>query len=809
MALQDGFKTWNDSAADALRLWSPSLATIQFTWVLNSGASQGANDGVNSVFFSDSVFGDSFGEDTIAITLVYYGITEADVIVNNAFKFDSYRGPLQNAYDIHRVLLHEFGHVLGLDHPDDYNQHVDAIMNSFIGDLDHLTQDDMDGAWSRYGVMRDVQTVLFATVGTPFSYQVTTNVPATSYSATGLPEGMTIDPQTGLITGMAGLSGTYTAQITFDGHPLDIYHNSLTIYVTTASPGDFRATFPFAVNRLLADPFRPRVYASLPYPSSIVVIDTTDLSILKQISLASEPFGMALSPDGKKLFVTETGYDRTTGDVSDPVIGVLDADSLLPLPNLPAPTALVDVAAGLDNRLFVASYVNYLPSDLFEVDAITGAVQSSFPVVTLAGHLALSPDLRTLHSDGTLFDVSGASAVLLQQNSTYSFSRLNHNGDAIVTSNNRNSATVKVIPAGDLTQPGVSVTPPAGVTPTSLAAFSSDDTALFTFTHSTKTTDYIDVYDVFTGKHVRSLAGRCVELVDMVVETSGQFLFTASSDVLGSLQVYATGLGTPFHQANAKRLLNVSTRLATAPGEDTLIGGFIISGKDSKRIALRALGPSLPVTGKLGNPVLDLYNSSGELIESNDDWNLNRAAVLATGLAPSNEFEAASIVTLTPDAYTVLVRGAKDGSGVALVEVYDLTPDSDSSLANISTRGRVETGDSVMIGGFIISDDQPTKVLLRAIGPSLAQSGISGALADPVLELHGSNGDLILENDNWRSTQQIAINATGLAPKDNRESAILATLQPGAYTAILRGQNDTTGIALVEIYNLDSSAAAK
>ena len=295
----------------------------------------------------------------------------------------------------------------------------------------------------------------------------------------------------------------------------------------------------------------------------------------------------------------------------------------------------------------------------------------------------------------------------------------------------------------------------------------------------------------------------------MVVDTSGQYLFTASSDVLGSLQVYGTGLGTPFHPAKAKRLLNVSTRLGTAPGEDTLIGGFIISGKDSKQVALRALGPSLPVTGKLGNPVVDLYNSLGKLVESNDDWNLNRAAVLATGLAPSNEFEAASVVTLTPDAYTVLVRGAKDGSGVALVEVYDLTPDSDSSLANISTRGRVETDDSVMIGGFIISDDQPTKVLLRAIGPSLAQSGISGALEDPVLELHGSNGDLILENDNWRSTQQIAINATGLAPKDNRESAILATLQPGAYTAILRGEGNTTGVALVEVYNLDAGSTVK
>jgi DNA-binding beta-propeller fold protein YncE len=631
--LQDGFRTWNDSAADALAAWNLQMATVQFSWIFDSTTGKASGDGNNSVFFSNSVFGDSFGEEAIAVTvyLIGNGISEGDVIVNQAFPFNSYRGPLQgNTYDIHRTFLHEFGHVIGLAHPDEYSQQVTAIMNSVIGNLDHLAQDDMDGAWSLYGVMRDVQTPLFAIVGTPFSYQVTTNIPATSFSATSLPEGMTIDSTTGLVTGIAGLSGTYVAQITFNGHPLDIYDNSLTIYVSAAPPEDFRATFPFTVNRLLADSFRPRVYASLPYPSSVVVIDTTNLSILKEVPVASEPRGMALSPDGKKLFVTETGYNRETGDVTDPVIGVIDADSLSALPSLSAPTALNDVAAGLDNRLFVASYSNYLPSDLFEMDAITGAVLPSFPTVTVAGDLALSPDLRTLHSDGTyFFDVSSPSPILIQYDSTYLFSLLSHNGEALCTSNNQNPSTVKIVPADDLTQPGVSLSPPAGATPTSIAAFSSDDTTLFTFTHSTTTTDYVDVYDAVAGKHLRSLAGRCTDVIDMVVDASGQFLFTASSDILGLLQVYETGLGTSFHPANAKRLLNVSTRLATAPGEDTLIGGFIISGKDSKQVAVRALGPSLPVTGKLGNPVVDLYNSFGELVESNDDWNLNRAAVLA------------------------------------------------------------------------------------------------------------------------------------------------------------------------------------
>ena len=174
-----------------------------------------------------------------------------------------------------------------------------------------------------------------------------------------------------------------------------------------------------------------------------------------------------------------------------------------------------------------------------------------------------------------------------------------------------------------------------------------------------------------------------------------------------------------------------------------------------------------------------------------------------TGLAPRNEHEAATVVTLAPDAYTAIVQGANGGSGVALVEVYDLTPDGDSTLANISTRGQVESGDDVMIGGFVISDDQPTKILVRALGPSLEQNGISGALQNPNLELYGGDGDLIFTNDDWRSTQAAAIIATNLAPSDNRESAIIATLDPGSYTAIVRGQDNTTGIALVEIYNLD------
>jgi hypothetical protein len=202
-----------------------------------------------------------------------------------------------------------------------------------------------------------------------------------------------------------------------------------------------------------------------------------------------------------------------------------------------------------------------------------------------------------------------------------------------------------------------------------------------------------------------------------------------------------------------------------------------------------------------------VYDDQTKIVGSNDNWNEQRAALLANGLAPTVENEAGLVLTLAPGSYTVVVSGAGMTSGVALVEVYDLTPDSDSSLANISTRGNVQADDNVMIGGFIIAPDMATKVLIRAIGPSLGQYGVIGALADPVLELHDGEGNLVVENDNWRSTQPAAIIATGIPPADNRESAILATLEPGSYTAIVRGQNNTTGVALIEVYNLDAGSS--
>lgn len=252
------------------------------------------------------------------------------------------------------------------------------------------------------------------------------------------------------------------------------------------------------------------------------------------------------------------------------------------------------------------------------------------------------------------------------------------------------------------------------------------------------------------------------------------------------------------------QLGNISTRVSVGTGENVLIGGFIVTGTQPKEVVLRAIGPSLTLDGALADPVLELHDSSGATITTNDNWqdSPNQQAIVDAGFAPSNEKESAILMTLGPGLYTAVVRGAGAAAGVALVEVYDLDRMVDSKLGNISTRGLVQTGDNVMIGGIIVQGETNTDVLIRAIGPTLTAAGVDGALEDPTMELYNEDGTLITFNDNWKDARQTDIEATGLAPADDRESAILRTLVPGLYTAIVRGKSDTSGVGLIEVYDI-------
>ncbi len=250
---------------------------------------------------------------------------------------------------------------------------------------------------------------------------------------------------------------------------------------------------------------------------------------------------------------------------------------------------------------------------------------------------------------------------------------------------------------------------------------------------------------------------------------------------------------------------NISTRINVGTGDKVLIAGFIVAGTQPKKVIVRAIGPSLNafgVSGTLADPLVELLDSNGASITTNDNWqeSPDKQAIIDTGIPPTNDNESAILMTLNPGAYTAVVSGANNGTGVGLVEVYDLDQSADSKLANISTRGLVQTDDNVMIGGLIVLGTEPTNSVVRAIGPSLP---LPGTLSDPTLELHDGNGVLIASNDNWKDTQQAEIEAAALAPTSDLEAAIAVTLFPGGYTAIVGGKDNATGIALVEAYQLD------
>jgi predicted outer membrane repeat protein len=263
-----------------------------------------------------------------------------------------------------------------------------------------------------------------------------------------------------------------------------------------------------------------------------------------------------------------------------------------------------------------------------------------------------------------------------------------------------------------------------------------------------------------------------------------------------------TPTATPSATPARSTLGNISTRLRVETGDNVLIGGFIVTGTQPKKVILRAIGPSLPVSDALQNPLLELHGPSSN-VTLNDNWvdAPNKQAIIDTTVAPSKNLESAILTTLPAhnSAYTAVVRGVTNGTGVGLVEVFDLDRSVDSELANISTRGLVQTGENVMIGGFIVLNGKQ-KVIVRAIGPSLP---VAGALQDPVLELHNSDGAVLQSNDNWKTGgQQAEIIATTVPPTRDEESAIVRTLVPGNYTAVVRGVNQTTGVALVEVFAL-------
>jgi hypothetical protein len=297
-----------------------------------------------------------------------------------------------------------------------------------------------------------------------------------------------------------------------------------------------------------------------------------------------------------------------------------------------------------------------------------------------------------------------------------------------------------------------------------------------------------------------------------VVHDSASPVFTPTPAPTPYPSPFVAQGSTPAPTPPRRRLVNISTRVNVQGGQNDGIAGFIKRNAAAKRVLVRALGPSTGVSGALSDPLLKVFDSTGAQIATNDNWRgTQQAAITASGLAPANDKEAAIIINLTETAalgnYTAILSSANGGTGIGLVEVYDLDAESFADLGNVATRGLVGTGNSVLIGGLIVRDDlflnQAQTILVRGIGPSLSGSGVSSPLSDPFIELHDGQGATVVSNDDWgTSPNSAAIQTSGLAPTNPKEASILQTLAPGAYTVVLSGVNGGTGVGNVEAYNL-------
>lgn len=269
---------------------------------------------------------------------------------------------------------------------------------------------------------------------------------------------------------------------------------------------------------------------------------------------------------------------------------------------------------------------------------------------------------------------------------------------------------------------------------------------------------------------------------------------------------------TPAATPARTELANIATRLQILTGDQQGVAGIIVRGSAPKRVMIRGIGPSLSSSlgaAAIADPVLNVFDSAGTNVGSNDDWrSAQQAEISATGLAPTNDREGTVILTLQGNTtYTAVLTGKGGSTGLGLIEAYDLDAGTFSDFGEISTRGVVSGGNNVLIGGFIVRPNDSgapnQKIVVRAIGPSLAARNVAGPLQDPTITLYDGNGTVIETNDNFAdSAENAEISAAMLAPSDPRESAILRVLTPGAYTAIVAGAGGSTGVGLVEVYNL-------
>jgi hypothetical protein len=534
-----------------------------------------------------------------------------------------------------------------------------------------------------------------ATVGQPFVYTLETNAATTSYGASNLPPGLTIDIVPRAITGTATTAGTFRVPLNASNK---FGNASATLVITVVAP-----------------PSGPRI-----------------ISGTSATARTGRPFRLQVISSANNERVTVSASSLPAGLTIDPITGIISG------------TPTQDGSSAVVLKLTTPSATTTATLQ------ITVSSDLALPVILSPSEASVVPNrpfLYTVNAPG-MSDASDPTR--------YQF-------------------------VGNLPQ-GLGWDPVAGTisgTPNGRSAAASQSIA-------SSSADAVD-----PPPHGQPLSGGIITNVQ---------LFAANSRGTATLPLI-------FYLAPAG-VVNISTRLSIGTGDNVLIAGFIITGNAPKKLILRGMGPSLPIPGKLDDPTLDIFQGN-QAIGSNDNWrSAQEQEIIATTIPPPDDREAAAVAILdAPASYTAIVRGKNGSTGTGVVELYDLgtaslSTSSQAQLANLSTRGLVQTGDNVLIGGFIVSG-ATTKVIVRGMGPSLTAAGVAGALQDPTLDLVDSNGVVVKSDDNWRTGgQEQQIIDTTVAPTDDREAAVVATLNPGAFTAVVRGKSNSTGIGVVEVYVL-------
>jgi hypothetical protein len=786
-ALSDGSTSWGAAAEDALALWNSNINSLRFEVVRDSTAARAQRNRLNNVMFSADIYGEAWGTGVLAVTLTYSvgtANTETDVLFNNRLAWDSYRGtqrysPTGSAiFDFRRVAMHEFGHVLGLDHPDTAGQTVTALMNSHISSLDTLAADDIRGAQSLYGA--PVGAVAPPVIITQPGSQTLT-VGQTATFAVQASSAAALSYQWGkagaALTGATGSFLTLPSVTVADA-------GSYSVIVTNSAGSVASATATLTVNAVASNSTggtasQPPTIVTGPVSQTVAPGGT---AIFTVGATGTAPLSYQWRKDGASISGASSASLRLAG------VQTADAGSY---------TVLVWNAMASATSAPAVLTVASLPTIASPpASQIVALGQRLTLTVTAAGSAPLTYQWR---KDGSALTGATAAtvvreAVQLADAGDYSVAVTNSAGSV-------ESAAARVAIAGI---PAIAATPLAQTVAAGEGA---------TFTVAATSATPVSYQWMKDGTEIAGATSASLIFNPARATDTGSYAVRLTN-AAGSITSSAATLTVRY-----SRLVNLSTR-AFLPAGSSLTPGFYVRGTRAKPLLIRAVGPTLSFFGvltALTEARLDLYaQDSGAVVASNNAWGGGTAlsnAFASVGAFPlaADSKDAAVQTSLTPRAYTVRVTSEPTAAGVTLAEVYDaepLTP-AGAQLVNLSSLGFVGTGDNVLTAGFVISGNASKRLLVRAVGPGLAPFGVANPLPDPQLGLVPlGQAEPIATNDDWPNLVNVqsaftAAGAFALTP-GSKDAALVITLEPGAYTVIVSGvSGSASGTALVEIYDLD------